>query len=180
MGGVFHDQILAADMLAKALPKGWKLYIKEHADQWALPRVHTGRYPGYYKMLSRHKNVELISVSISGFDLIQNAKATATIGGSTAMESVVKGKPVFVFGYAMYGECDGMFHINTFESCQRAMKVIEEGYMPDQLNVLRFFQALKNVSVGAYIHKRHEQGSKYSYEESIKNMTEGLYNACRT
>src|SRR3989338_1759583 len=104
MGGIFDDQILAADLLAKSLPPGWKLYVKEHADQWTLPRVHTGRYPGYYKTLARHKNVALISVGVSGFDLIQNAKAVATIAGSPAMEAVARGKPACVFGYPMYAE----------------------------------------------------------------------------
>ncbi len=178
MGGVYDDQILAADLLAKALPPGWKLYVKEHADQWVLPRVHTGRYPGYYKTLARPKNVELISAQVSGFDLIQNAKAVATIGGSTAVEAVVKQKPAFVFGYTMYGDCDGIFRINTFQSCLAAMKKVADGYVPETLKVLRFFQALHNVSVGAFIHKRHGDGSKYSYEESVEHLTDGLYQAC--
>lgn len=178
MGGVFNDQILAVDLLAAALPKGWKLYIKEHGDQWTLPLVHTGRYPGYYKIMKRHKNVELISVNISGFDLIKSAKAVTTIAGSTAVEAVVKDKPALIFGYPMYVGCEGMFQVNNFESCKQALMKIERGYIPNKLNVLRFFQALINVSVGAYIQKRHSLGSKYSYEESVKHMTEGLYKAC--
>ncbi len=178
MGGIYTDQILATDLLAKALPEGWKLYIKEHKDQWVLPRVHTGRYPGYYKTMSRHKNVELVSAEISGFDMINNAKAVATIAGSTAIEAVARGKNAFIFGYPMYVECDGMFHITTFDSCKAAVQKVQEGYVPTSLNVLRFFQALKNCSVGAYIHRRHGIGSKYSREESIKNMMEGLYTAC--
>lgn len=178
MGGVFDDQILAVDLLAAALPKGWKLYVKEHADQWTLPLVHTGRYRGYYQTIKRHNDVELVSVEVSGFDLMKNAKAVATIAGSSAMEAVARGKPVLIFGYPMYAECDGVFRVDTFKSCQEAMKKIEAGYAPDTLKVLRFFQALKNVSVGAFIHARHARDSKYSYEESAKNMTEGLYNAC--
>lgn len=178
MGGVFDDQILAADLLAGALPKGWKLYIKEHPHQWTLPLDHTGRYRGYYRTLKRHKNVELISVDISGFDLISNAKAVATIAGSTAVEAVVKGKPAIVFGYPMYAMCDGVFSVNTFQSCKDALQIIERGCVPDKLKVLIFFQALTNISVGAFIHKRHSVGSKYSYEESLRNLTEGLLNAC--
>lgn len=178
MGGVFNDQIIAIDLLATALPKGWKLYIKEHGDQFTLPLVHTGRYPGYYKTIKRHQNVELVSVNISGFDLIKNARAVATIAGSTAMEAITKSIPALIFGYPMYAGCEGMFQVNNYESCKQALMKIEHGYVPDKLNVLRFFQALINVSVGAYIHKRHGIGSKYSYEESVKNMTEGLYNAC--
>lgn len=178
MGGIFNDQILATDLLAAALPAGWKLYVKEHRDQWTLPLVHTGRYPGYYETMGRHENVELISVDISGFDLIKNARAVATVAGSTAMEAVVKDIPALIFGYPMYAGCEGMIRVHDSRSCEEAIRKIAGGYVPDRMNVLRFFQALLNVSVGAFIHKRHGAGSQYSYEESLKHMADGLYQAC--
>jgi hypothetical protein len=46
------------------------------------------------------------------------------------------------------------------------------------MNVLRFMQAAKNMTVNAYINIYHGRNSGLSYEQNIKNLTDGLYKAC--
>jgi len=178
MGGIFDNQILAIDLLAATLPEGWLLYVKEHPTQWRFPLAHLGRYNNYYRLINRHKNIRLISTAVSGFDLIDHSKAVATITGTAGFEAIMRGKPALIFGFPSYRDCEGVLQVSNFNDCLEAVKKVYDGYIPDKMNVLRFMQAAKNMNVNAYINIYHGRNSGLSYEQNIKNLTDGLYKAC--
>lgn len=118
---VYNNQIYNIKMLASALPEGWKLYVKEHPDQFniyfsqfGLPYFHYishYRNINYYKEILSTKNVYLLDCSISSKSLFQNEEnentnkhkikgdlmAVATINGSIALECLEAKKPLFLF-----------------------------------------------------------------------------------
>jgi hypothetical protein len=74
MGGVFVDQYLAVEMLARALPSGWALVIKENPVQ-----RFAKRDLGFYQRLGRMRDVHLVSRSANTFELTERCRAVATI-----------------------------------------------------------------------------------------------------
>jgi len=86
------DQISIATTIAKSLPVGWKLYVKDH------PQMAEFRPRAYYERLKKIPNIRLIDPSIKSFGLTKDAKLIATITGSVGFEACIFGKPVITFG----------------------------------------------------------------------------------
>lgn len=108
MGMQYVDQLLVAELLAKHLPSGWKLYIKEHLSQFVL--THFGnqtRSAEYYDRLDALPNTELIPLKFPTFQLIDKCSATAAITGTVVFEGIVRGKPGIHFGLSWYNGCYG-------------------------------------------------------------------------
>src|SRR3989344_4725508 len=150
MGGVFHDQILVAEMLAAALPEGWELYVKEHPVQYWLrgkERYSCVRYPGYYERLARIPRVRLVYYKTNSFELIERASAVATITGTAGWEALLRGKCPLVFGFPSFRDCPGIFHVYSVESCERAYKEIQNCAKTPREDVLRYLKAYEENSI---------------------------------
>jgi hypothetical protein len=150
LGGVFLDQILMIRLLASHLPKGWKIYIKEHRttfDPWL--RGHFARDLEYYREIVEIPGAQLVPMEISSFDLIDRARAVATVTGTAGWESVARGVPAIVFGNAWYRSCEGVFDATTNQGCAVAVSAIAGGYRPDARRVRLFLQALSEVGLRA-------------------------------
>lgn len=102
---MFTDQVAVIESIAKAMPAGVKLVVKEH-----IPCL--GKRPdGFYKRISQIPDVILLSPFVNNFDLIKNAKLVCTITGTAGWESMILGKPPLVIGdvhYLSVGE--GVLH----------------------------------------------------------------------
>lgn len=105
-GGIFYDQIRAIKLLRKSIPKEFKIYVKEHPNQFWLrdSTIETLFFKGtkFYKELLKIKNLELISNKIKADKIIKNAISTATITGTSGWESIKMGNKAIVFGYPWY------------------------------------------------------------------------------
>jgi len=177
MGDIFVDQILMIDILSASIPHDWRLYIKESPLQWSGPRTHTGRYRGYYEEISKRKNVQFVPVGTSTFELIEKSQAVASVTGSANWEAIVRGKPALAFGHVWYMYCDGVFRVSDGDSCKVATEKIRNGYKPDKQQVLNFLAAVDRASVRGFPNRKFKEGYNLdmTYEENIKNITEGFY-----
>ncbi len=94
----FAQQLLAIEILRMAIPQNITLIIKEH------PSTYTGicswkeRTPSYYQQITNIPNVQLVPLEQDAYTLIDNSIASATITGTIAGESVIRGTPTIVFG----------------------------------------------------------------------------------
>lgn len=105
LGGLFRDQLLLVEALARALPPDWKIYVKDN------PRQGTyARGPMFFHRLTRIKGVQLVPLDTSTYELSTKAQLTATVCGTAGWEALRKGKPVLVFGGAWYKSFPGVFH----------------------------------------------------------------------
>ncbi|WP_395002989.1 hypothetical protein [uncultured Helicobacter sp.] len=102
-----QNQLSVIQMLSRALPEGYKLYVKEHPMQFSLNKPGMDYYlynfmyfknANFYKEIQKLKNVEFISLDISSEELIQRSLAVATINGSIQFESTLANKPCIAFG----------------------------------------------------------------------------------
>lgn len=96
-----------------SLPDGWTLLVKEH------PSIFTGKYdvryrnPQFYKDIVELKNVKLISIEADTFELIDEVEAIATITGTVGVQSLMRGTPVFLFGYGSYRSARGVIEVDS-------------------------------------------------------------------
>lgn len=95
--------------LAKKIPSGCRLYVKEHTSM-------LGRRPiSFYEELKDRFNIEVIHPSVSTFDLIKNAAAVLTVTGTAGWEAYLLGKPVIVLGNVFYNFLPGVLHKSLYD-----------------------------------------------------------------
>ncbi|MDX1975771.1 MAG: hypothetical protein SFT92_08890 [Rickettsiales bacterium] len=148
----YADQYLMIDLLSKELPKGWKLYVKEHTQQWSyFAKGERARSVSFYKDLLELDNVRLVPTDMTSFDLIDKAVATATIAGSAGWESLVRGKPALVFGEAWYQGVEGCYRVKTRADLRGALQAIQEKPGVDKDQIRLFLKALDECSLHCVI-----------------------------
>jgi hypothetical protein len=104
LGGHFRDQLLMVEAIARVLPAGWKIYVKENPRQGSYARG-----PMFFHRLTRIRGVQLVPMDTSTHELSSRAQITATVSGTAGYEAVRKGRTVVVFGGAWYKSFPGVF-----------------------------------------------------------------------
>lgn len=174
-GGIFVDQWLMILMLSTLIPKGWKIYVKEHVSQFSEKLYgEQGRQRGFYQKVLALENVNLIKSSSNSFDLIDNAKAVATVTGTVGLESVIRSVPLLSFGYAWYGICHGVFEVKTAQELESALKRIVDGYRIDAKKVDCFLYSIEEVSSPCYLNPGNKAGVSFDEQTNIENLTQCL------
>lgn len=129
----FVDQLHLAEVIASALPKGWKLYVKEHARQFNLSyglrgvAWTKGRSMNFYRRLASMPGIEMVDLSVDSAQLVARSRAVATITGTSAWEGLQIGVPALIFGTAWYGGCPGVIRITDTERTAAAIASIADG-----------------------------------------------------
>jgi hypothetical protein len=124
-GGRFSNQVLLAAMVANALPKGWRLLIKEHPNQFSFKNTgNQSRDVWVYDDLAALPNTTLLPLDMPSKPVVQAASAIATVTGFAGWEALCRGKPVLVFGTAWYQDCVGAFRVRTGAEMEDAFRAI--------------------------------------------------------
>lgn len=104
----YSDQIWLVRQIARSLPVGFKLYVREHRD------MVNYRPRSFYETLRKIPNVKLIAPKVDLFELIAKSKLVFVITSTAGWEAVLLGKPVITFGNVFY---------NKFSSVTRCEKI---------------------------------------------------------
>ncbi len=171
-GGIYVDQILMAETLSAALLEGWWLYVKEHPTQWLYRGLtyFSYRFRGYYKAMAKLKNVKIVPIETSTYELTDHAQAVATITGTAGWEALARSKPALIFGYPWYQHCPGIFKVNSVDSCRRAVQKIASGYAPQKKEIINYLRALDLGSFHGYIDLDGRKISKLSLKDNSSNI----------
>lgn len=171
MGGVFTDQYLALETLVRALPRGWKVVVKENPAQRFAKRDY-----GFYEQLARTPQIHLIDRAVSTFELIERCEAVATITGTAGWEALFKGKPAIVFGHAFYRSAPGAIAVEEVESLAAALEAIDSGCSPawsvDDLR--RFLLAVQRSSLHGVVDAAYLRDSDLPFEVSVQRYCRAL------
>jgi hypothetical protein len=174
-GGVFGNQYLMVDMLSKLVPEEWKIYVKEHVSQFKVYQAaERSKSVEFYNMIAAMPKVELVPLTYTSFDLIDSARASATVSGTVGWESVVRGKPTLLFGHSWYRDCKGVFLAHTVEDCENAIREIKNGYKINMYEVKCFAQVVESCSVKGYTNKIYSKIDSISPEENVKNLARAI------
>lgn len=132
-----QNQLTVIQMLHNALPKGWKLYIKEHPHQFILnnPEMVYFLYNlkwwksiEFYKELLKLPNVVLIDFNTPSKTLLNKAQAVATINGTIHLESTFHNKPCIVFGgdNLLLQKAKNIIYVKSFQTLQEGIQRLVE------------------------------------------------------
>ena len=112
LGAPFYtDQIELITRIAKALPVGFKLYVKEHAAMAMLG----WRKISFYKKILELPNVSLIHPSVRFEELITKCALVTTIRGTVGVEAAFYNKPAIVFSNVSYAALPSVHRLHDME-----------------------------------------------------------------
>lgn len=176
VGGAYVDQLLIVDLLDKTLPADFTILVKEHESQFvnSSEEPTAGRTTVFYDRLAGFSaRVKCISEKISSFSFIDNSCAIATVSGTIGFESLVRGKPVLVFGHAWYYEAPGAYRVYSKNDVYKFIsEVIDESMQIDTEAVAEYFQKLSSFFVSADCNGAYT--GVPGREESVRNVVEGI------
>lgn len=113
----YIDELNLIEQVSKALPIGWKLYVKEHQAMLG------ERGFEFYKKVKELHNVRLVQINYykDPKPWIVNAKGVVTMIGTTAFESALLGKRAIVFGNVPFSVIDGITRVRSFDELHEAI-----------------------------------------------------------
>ena len=117
-GGLFTDQIKVITNIAKSLPNGYNLYVKEHP----LMYLREWRSISYYKQIMGLSNVTLIHPSVKSQDIIKKSSLVISIFGTTALEAGFYNRPSITFGKQEFSYLPSVHQIKIFHELPDAIK----------------------------------------------------------
>ncbi len=96
MGNDYSNQLSIIERIARNLPGGCLLVVKEH---YAQPG---SRDWSFYGKLRYFPNVRLVRPGTSSIDLIRGCRAVVTVNSTVGWEALLLKKPVYLLGRAVY------------------------------------------------------------------------------
>lgn len=175
-GDMFVDQILALQILSASVPKDWVIYVKEHPVQW----VHFGirfssfRYRGYYKKIAQIKNVQVIPLGTSSYQLINSSQCVSAVTGSAGWEAVLRSKPAVIFGTVWYQDCPGILRAESVENCRQAIDAIRAGFPIDARRIVHYLKCFDSATIRGFIAPSSGKASTVSKEECMQNISRAI------
>jgi len=180
LGGAYSDQLLIVQMLAALLPKDVLLYVKENPGQQKYAPDGMGRDMAFYKDLLAIPRVRLVPRTYSSYRLIAHAVAAATVTGSAAFESIVRGKPALVFGHFAYQYAPGVFPVHSSDDCKKALHAIfERKEKPNLRDVRIYLKALQDVSLSGYYDERRTRIESEEADRIVRDFSAALIRKIR-
>jgi hypothetical protein len=174
-GDIFANQLILVDLLSKCIPKGWEIYVKENQTQFNPFRVgERSRTVIFYDDIVSIPNVRLINLSTSSFELIDHSQAIVTITGTAGWESLLRGKPVLVFGHAWYRDCHGVFYTPSVETCLEAIQKIENGFSVKTSLIRLYIDVLEKKCIRGYVNPAYEAIANVPYKDNITVLTKTI------
>lgn len=141
------SQLVIINMIASLLPAGWKLYVKEHPDTYKLnretfdyfvPTYKTFQTKFFFDKIISAPNTYLVDYRIPASELINDAKAVASICGTVLLEAITKNKPILEFANGnkyIISMLKDVFAIQSYKDLYMAMQKIESGFVPQYTDV---------------------------------------------
>ena len=166
-GKWYTNQLNLAEIISKALPVDYKLYIKEHNYFGSRPN-------GFYQELKKLKNCRLIHPRVNNFKLIQKSSLVMTITGTAGFEAFFFGKPVITFGNIFYNSFDG---VKKIEDVEKLPELIESqlNQKIDPEKAIEFLGAMFRITYpGLMLLPRRTKGESLSSDNTTL-LAAGLY-----
>jgi len=102
----YENQLFFIEQLAKSIPAGIKLYVKEHS-------VRQGHRPlSFYREAGKFPNVRLIRADADSHELIRKSLFIVCLTSTMGFEALMYGKPVYVCGDCFYEDFSGVIKIH--------------------------------------------------------------------
>jgi hypothetical protein len=128
------DQVPVVHQVARALPQGYDLVIKEHP-------MSLGRNPvSLLRRLTAEPNIRLVDPRTSSHQLIRESRGVAVIGSTVGLEALLHLRPVLTIGRPFYAGAGVTLDVASLEELPVAVPRLLD-FQPDRRQVLRFLHA---------------------------------------
>ncbi len=104
----YSDQLDVILNVAKSLPVGYTLLVKEHGSQSLLLWKKTS----FYKKILSIPNANLVHHSVDPKKILEKCDLVITIAGTVGLEALFYNKPVLVMADTTYSSMSGVFRLN--------------------------------------------------------------------
>jgi hypothetical protein len=143
-GRHFVEQEEVVNSIARHLPEGVLLVLKEHPHQFEklLPRSRN-----FYSRLVSAPNVVLVSSDVPSLKLRQRCLAVVTVSGSNGFEVLASGKPVIAFGSAPWREAPGVHTVRSDVDAKQAINDVMVAADQPRDGYTGFLERLRNATV---------------------------------
>lgn len=119
IGAPFYtNQIEVIKNIAKSLPMGYKLYVKEHPGM----RIRNWRSISFYKQIMNLPNVHLVHPSITTEEIVKKCSLVITITGTTGLEAAFNEKPAIVLSDVNYSILPSVYRLKNIEELPQAIR----------------------------------------------------------
>jgi hypothetical protein len=161
----YLDQAALIEDLAKSLPVGYRLYVKEHFSN------RGRRALSFYNRIRAVPAARLLGPDEDSWKLLANASAVATITGSMGWEALLLGKPVVSFGKVFYAECPLVHRANEYpkDEWYRVMTRALLEHEHDEEMLLMFVSAVLRTTFPGFV-KNASTFPRALSAENIQNV----------
>jgi len=133
----YSNQLEIIKSVARSLPVGYKLFLKEHYGMKTKP----WRKVSFYKNLLEFPNVVLIHPYVNPDNLLKNCSLVVTISGTSALEAGFHKKPSIIFSDTTYTYLPFIHRIQNIEELPNVIrKCLQEkfdfSYLEDYIKLL--------------------------------------------
>jgi hypothetical protein len=134
------NQLAIIDWLAKTLPSGWRLIVKEHPAQ-GIPRSK-----GFRDQLSQYPNVIQAAHLEPAEPYIRSARAIATINGTIGFQAASIGKPVItVHENYFINPLPHVQFVNSYATVRAALRKVRDNNLPPLQQRIQAFDAMSRA-----------------------------------
>lgn len=174
MSPLHTDQLAVIETLAKSLPPGAVLVVKEH-----LPML--GKRPrGFYRKISFIPRVVLISPYYNSHELITKSEGVVVIAGTAALEALLLKKPLIVIGDSPFLAIEsGVIHEPCLCNLPVAFKRLENLEKVDDSSLIRFIACTFELSFkmnSSALWRSYRKLGENEKKALIKNIVQFLKN----
>ena len=114
----YSNQSTTIQNIARSLPIGYKLYVKEHPIQIR----RSWRPISFYQKLNNLPNVRLIHPQVNPKILLEKCSMVITLSGTAALESLIFNKPSIVFGKTIFSKLDSIYQVQSLNCLPELIK----------------------------------------------------------
>jgi hypothetical protein len=115
----YSNQFTVISNIARSLPVGYKLFVKEHPGM----KIVGWREKNYYKKIMELPNVILIHPSVSSEEIIKKCSLVITVGGTTGQEAPFYNKPAITFTEQVYSILPSVYQLKSVEELPEAIRI---------------------------------------------------------
>ena len=173
-GGIFANQSLCIETLLKNTPDDVYVYIKEHPNQFmSHMQGHTKRIRRFYDDLIKNPRVRFVPLGMDSFTLIKNAIAISTVTGTVGWESVVRKKPVIIFGVIWYECMRGVLRVKDDESASKIYDFIKN-YEYSEQALYAYLHTFAKHTIQAYHYSTYKELTGISHDDSVNRLAKAI------
>lgn len=150
-GSYFENQLEIIRNLARSLPAGWDLVVKDH------PVMRGLRPLRYLSALQRIPKVRVLKLSTPSNQVVLGARVVATVSSSVGLEAALLGRPVLVFGDAGWDHAPTARKVGVLSDLPALLREVADAELGSDHPDVLAFAASWNLALPPGRHHTHRE-----------------------